>query len=80
MVRRRKLARRLALALNNAVRERDELKKQLAELGALPILDLERRKSQLMDELREMISNAERKRLSADEQRATLEEQQFELM
>jgi hypothetical protein len=75
----RKLARRLAEQLQRVTLERDQLKRKLADLGALPILELERRKSQLKDELHEMISTAERRRLAAEEQRVALEEQLQEL-
>lgn len=56
-------------------RESDELRSQLDKLGALSLMELEKRKGEVKSELQELISRAERVRLNDEAQRAEAQQQ-----
>jgi hypothetical protein len=56
-------------------RERDELQRHLEKLGALTVVELNRRKLELKNELQELISRSERERIAGEEQQHAIQQQ-----
>lgn len=71
----RKVARALMVEVSRTRTESNELKAQLDKLGALSVIELEKRKTELKAELQELISRSERARIAEELQRADLQQQ-----